>query len=77
MALSADIEITRSGEFMVLHIQGMNDRGVDFVDEYVPKVPAELYVVDAGRIILPEHGYKHLAAKARERGLTVKEKVAP
>lgn len=66
----SDLELTRSGELMVVHVEGLTDEGIEFVDAYLPEqATTEYAVVDSGRIILPEAGVDHLLKLAGERGL--------
>jgi hypothetical protein len=67
----ADLEITRdrTGEFMVVQVEGVTDAGVEFVDGYCP-VGVEFQVIDSGRIIVPEQTAEAIQILARERGLT-------
>jgi len=68
--VSADLELTRDGELMVVQVEGTSEQGVEFVDAYQPERADTGYVVvDSGRIILPEAGVEHLLAAAKERGL--------
>lgn len=66
-----DLEVTRSSEFMVAHVEGMTRESEDFLDSYLS---IEMIVVDAGRIIVPDSLIGSLLDSARERGLTANER---
>jgi hypothetical protein len=71
-----DIIITRDRELMVAQAEGVTDAGVEFVDAYNPG--AEIVVVDAGRIILPDgvegrNERSLFVGLARTAGLEVEE----
>lgn len=72
----SDLTITRSGELMVASIQGETVAGTEFVDGYFPPNTDDLYVVDAGKIILPERELDRLRAAAKKESLTIAEEQA-
>lgn len=71
-----DIDITRSGELMVAHVEAQTDAGAEFVDAYVPVDDvAGLVVVDSGRIVIPDASLDEFVASAKQAGLEVGEPV--
>lgn len=68
--MSVDIEVTRdrTGETMVVHLEGLTEAGTEFLDAYNP---LEMVVVDSGRIIIPEQNLDALMESCKRDGLTV------
>jgi hypothetical protein len=66
-----DIEIQRDPELMVASVVGKTEAGDEFVDAIVLPDMEELYVHDAGVVIVREHEIERLAAEARAQGLNV------
>jgi hypothetical protein len=66
----SDLKLTRdrTGETMVVHVEGLTDDGIDFINGYVDD---ELYVVDADRIIIPEARVPRLLRWCEAEGLEV------
>lgn len=72
--MTADLQLTRDGELMVVGVDGDTDAGIEFLDAYIPSRPESLVVADAGRIVVPEAEADLLLAAARARGLTIADR---
>lgn len=68
MTSTPDILITRDGELMVVHVEGVTDEAISFIDNYYPQ--GEYTVVDSGRMIFPEAEAEAFYASASKLGLT-------
>jgi hypothetical protein len=53
---------------MVVQVEGLTEAGIEFVDAYTDD---ELYVVDAGRIIIPEQRLPRLTRWCESEDLRV------
>lgn len=65
-----DLTITRNAELMVAGVDAETDRGIDFVDAWLPQEDAEYTVVDSGRLVIHEALLPELREAARRAGLT-------
>lgn len=66
-----DIQMTRDGELMVAHAEGLTDAGTEFIDAYLPSRVDRIVAVDSGRIIIHTDDEAAFVEAAKLRGLEV------
>jgi hypothetical protein len=63
-----DLRVTCDSEFEVAQIEGVTERGIEFVDAWLD---SKMVVADAGRIVIPLGQLGHLRRIATSRGLVM------
>ena len=69
----SDLRLTRSGEFMVTLVEGLTEKGVEWVDAYLGT--DQLVVADSGRIVIPSDEQERLMGEAKVGDVALVENV--